>query len=81
MGRLAVDHRATGRGLGGTLLVDALTRAVRAEIAAYALLVDAKDANAAAFYAHHGFVPLAESPLTLFLPLATAYKLAKSLEP
>lgn len=47
-------------------------RAVRAEIAAHALIVDAKDEAAAAFYQHHGFIALPDSPLTLFLPLATA---------
>ena len=36
-----------------------------------ALLVDAKDDEAAAFYRHHGFIRLPESPLMLFLPLAT----------
>ncbi|HJV00044.1 MAG TPA: GNAT family N-acetyltransferase [Burkholderiaceae bacterium] len=72
MGRLAVDQTFQGQGLGAALLVDAIGRAVRAEIAAYALLVDAKDGAAAAFYRHHGFIALPESPLTLFLPLATA---------
>ena len=71
MGRLAVDQAFKGHGLGGALLGDALTRAARAEIAAYALVVDAKDETAAAFYRHHGFIALPETPLTLFLPLAT----------
>ena len=39
--------------------------------AAYALIVDAKDEAAAAFYRHHGFIALPDSPFTLFLPLAT----------
>lgn len=71
MGRLAVDQAFKGQGLGGALLGDALTRAARSEIAAYALVVDAKDEPAAAFYRHHGFIALPETPLTLFLPLAT----------
>lgn len=71
MGRLAVDQAFKGQGLGGALLADALDRAARSEIAAFALLVDAKDEAAAAFYRHHGFIALPESPLTLFLPLAT----------
>ena len=53
------------------MLADALMQAVRAEIAAYALLVDAKDECAAAFYRHHGFLILPDTPQTLFLPLAT----------
>lgn len=72
MGRLAVDQNFKGQGLGGALLADALSRASGSDIAAYALLVDAKDEEAAAFYRHHGFIPLPNLPLTLFLPLATA---------
>ena len=71
MGRLAVDQALQGQGLGGALLADALDRAARSEIAAFALMVDAKDGTAAAFYRHHGFIALPQSPLTLFLPLAT----------
>ncbi|PWF22924.1 GNAT family N-acetyltransferase [Corticimicrobacter populi] len=72
MGRLAVDQAFKGQGLGGALLADALDRAARAEIAAFAMMVDAKDDAASAFYRHHGFIVLPDSPLTLFLPLATA---------
>ena len=43
---------------------------MRRRVAAYALLVDAKDTTAAAFYRHHGFMALPESPLVLFFPLA-----------
>jgi GNAT superfamily N-acetyltransferase len=71
MGRLAVDQAFKGQGLGGALLADALDRAARAEIAAFALIVDAKDEAAGDFYRHHGFMALPDSPLTLFLPLAT----------
>ena len=71
MGRLAVEEAFKGRGLGGALLADALSRAQRSEIAAYALMVDAKDAAAAAFYSRHGFIALPDSPSTLFLPLAS----------
>ena len=72
LGRLAVDQAFKGQGLGGALLADGLDRAARAEIAAYALLVDAKDESAAAFYGHHGFIALQDSKQSLFLPLATA---------
>jgi GNAT superfamily N-acetyltransferase len=71
MGRLAVDRAFKGQGLGAALLADALERAARLEIAACALMVDAKDEGAAAFYQHHGFIALPDSALTLFLPLAT----------
>jgi GNAT superfamily N-acetyltransferase len=69
MGRLAVDQAFRGQGLGGALLADALERAARSEIAVFALMVDAKDEPAAAFYRHHGFIALPDSPLALFLPL------------
>ncbi len=71
LGRLAVDRHFQGKGLGGALLADALLRTARSEIVAYALLVDAKDETAAAFYRHHGFMPLPSTPLMLFLPLAS----------
>lgn len=71
MGRLAVDQAFKGQGLGGALLADALSRAARSEIAAFAMMVDAKDEAAAAFYRHHGFIELPDSPLTLIFPLAT----------
>lgn len=71
MGRLAVDADFRGQGLGGALLVNALRRAASSEIAAAVLLVDAKDDQAVAFYQHHGFASLADSPLTLILPLSS----------
>ena len=69
MGRLAVDQAFKGQGLGGALLADA--RAARSGIAAFALMVDAKNEAAAAFYRHHGIIALPDSSLSLFLPLAT----------
>jgi ribosomal protein S18 acetylase RimI-like enzyme len=74
MGRLAVDREFSRQGLGGALLADALDRAARSEIAAYALIVDAKDEAATAFYRHHGFIALPDSPCTLFLPLTLAQR-------
>ena len=72
MGRLAVDQQFRGKGLGAAMLADALQRSVKAEIAAYTLVVDAKDEQAAAFYRHHGFLAFNDNQLALFLPLATA---------
>jgi GNAT superfamily N-acetyltransferase len=74
MGRLAVDQAFRGQGLGGELLADALARAAGAEVGAYALMVDAKDDGAAAFYRHHGFIPFEDAPHTLFLPLGSLPK-------
>lgn len=70
MGRLAVSTQYKGQGIGATLLADALLRSASNEIAAYALIVDAKDTKAAAFYQHHGFMLLGVNPMQLFLPLA-----------
>lgn len=58
LARLALDRSLQGQGLGGELLVDALSRAVQASDVAAARLVavDAIDEAAAAFYEHHGFV-------------------------
>jgi len=72
MGRLAIDKAFKGRGLGAALLADTLERAARSEIASYALVVDAKDEEAAGFYRHHGFIAFPDTPLALFLPLVAA---------
>lgn len=75
MGRLAVDERYKGLGLGGALLADALARIMDADIAAFALIVDAKDEKAATFYQHHGMIAFPSTPLRLFLPMAAARNL------
>jgi ribosomal protein S18 acetylase RimI-like enzyme len=74
LGRLAVDVNYQGRKLGGSLLADAIARTTSSEIAAYAIVVEAKDNHAVAFYEHFGFLPLTQSPKTLFLPLSKAIK-------
>ncbi len=76
MGRLAIDHTHKGRGLGAALLADSLERTIASEIASFAIVVDGKDDTAARFYLHHGFIPLPETPLCLFLPLAGVRVLA-----
>lgn len=74
IGRLAVDSKFQGRGLGGALLADALRRVLVSASAVFALLVDAKDDQAVAFYRRYWFTPLTGQPRTLFLPMATAEK-------
>lgn len=78
IGRLAVDGRWRGVGLGGALLFDGLLRAAKAEPAVFAVIVDAKDEQASAFYRHFGFIPFVSRPSSLFLPVATAAKLMTS---
>lgn len=47
---------------------------IHGEAAAFALLVDAKNEDAAAFYERYGFSAIAGRPRALFLPLAPAQK-------
>ena len=72
LGRLAVDQAYRGQGLGAALVMDAPARAARADPAIFALIVDAKDATAIAFYEHLQFTRFVSRPNSLFLPLATA---------
>jgi ribosomal protein S18 acetylase RimI-like enzyme len=69
IGRLAVDTKFQGLGLGSTLLINAIFRTLKSDIAAYAVIVDAKDDKATAFYRHHGFSDLDIKNRTLFVPL------------
>ncbi len=72
IGRLAVDRRFQRQRLGGALVMDAAARAARGDSAIFALVVDAKDDAAVAFYEHHQFRRFASRPQSLFLPIATA---------
>lgn len=71
LGRLATDVTQRGRGLGRILIACAVERCLEAQkhVAAYALLVDAKGAQAQSFYQHYGFTPCRDQPMTLYLPL------------
>jgi predicted GNAT family N-acyltransferase len=73
IGRLAVDARLRGQGCGAHLLMDALHRSLThaTEIAAMAVVVDAKDEAAAAFYRRFDFKPLETSARRLYLPMKT----------
>ncbi len=78
MGRLAVDQAYQGRKLGAALLWNAASRAARSEVMVFALVVDAKDEQAEAFYLHHGFINFGSLPLCLALPLANISPLPPS---
>jgi GNAT superfamily N-acetyltransferase len=71
IGRLAVDKSSQGRGLGATLLANALRRAYEnaAIIGCSMVVVDAIDDRAVRFYEAHGFIRLADS-MRLILPMA-----------
>jgi ribosomal protein S18 acetylase RimI-like enzyme len=74
IGRLAVDRGYQRQGLGALLVVDAVARAMRAEPAIYALIVDAKDDNAAAFYTRLGFNRFLSQNNRLFIPVSEIAK-------
>jgi GNAT superfamily N-acetyltransferase len=71
MGRLACRADRQGRGLGQMLVACAVDRCLKAreQVAAYALIADAKDATAKRFYERFGFKALRDAGLTLYLPL------------
>jgi GNAT superfamily N-acetyltransferase len=75
LGRLAVDQNYQGRGYGRFLLADALFRAVRSEIASFAIIVDAKDEAARRFYERESFLPFPDQPLRLFRSMGDIAKL------
>src|SRR5262249_664576 len=69
LGRLARALEFKGQGMGGLLMVDALTRAYEnsSVIGSVAVVVDPKDEKAAKFCATFGFHPLDEQKM--FLPM------------
>lgn len=72
IGRLAVDQREQGTGLGSALLRHALelTLSLAQQIGIHSIVVDAKNEAAVAFYARFGFQRFPEQPLSLFLNTA-----------
>ena len=71
LARLAVDVGHKGRGLGEFLLMHALSRSLTQtqEVASLAVVVDAIDEEARAFYEKYEFIPFREQPLRLYLPM------------
>lgn len=74
LGRLAVDRRAQGSGLGRLLVRDAIlsTLAAADRIGVRILLVHALHDDAAAFYVSLGFRPSPTDPLHLYVLLKDA---------
>lgn len=79
LGRLAVDRSCQGQQLGRFLLFDALNRVLHAAetLAVYALVVDAKNDSARAFYERYGFRCFPNSPSRLFIPIETLRRTAE----
>jgi len=81
---IGVDMRHAGKGYGGDLLIDALTRIALAadEIGIAVVMLDVLDdgnaervARRKALYEGYGFTALPSNPLRLFLPVATMREL------
>ena len=73
LARLATHVRVQGKGLGGQLLAAAGRRCLRAaaDVGGVILIIDAKNERVADWYGTYGAVPLANTPRTLVMSLAT----------
>jgi len=81
IGRLAIDSRFQGRGIGPDLLRDAVLRILQAaEIAGIrAILVSAISANAERFYRKYGFIPSPANRQTLMITVTEASRVLAQL--
>lgn len=63
LGRLAIDFKYQGKGIGKVLLIDALKRSyeISQEIGSFAVVVDPIDDEAEKFYKKYDFVKLPDS--------------------
>lgn len=80
IGRLAIDEQYQGQGVGKVLLIEALQQSLHTSqrVAAFAVIVDAKDQAAKQFYERFGFIPFASNGYRLFLPMKTIANLFKN---
>ena len=77
LGRLAIDEKFKGQGLGGILLLDALKRSYEVasqSLGSIAVVVDPLDSEALKFYEKFGFILLPHSG-KMFLPMADIARL------
>ena len=72
IGRLAIDNKFQGQGVGKLILIDALKRSYELSkiIGSFAVIVDPIDKNAEHFYEKYGFIKLPDSG-KMFLPMKT----------
>ena len=76
LGRLAIDSKFQGQGIGKLILVDALKRSheLSKTIGSFAVVVDPIDLDAEKFYKKYGFIKLPDSG-KMFLPMKTIHQL------
>lgn len=76
LGRLAIDTKYQGKGIGKLLLIDALNRSYEISkiIGSFAVIVDPIDEDAEKFYEKYGFIKLPDSG-KMFLPMNTINQL------
>jgi predicted GNAT family N-acyltransferase len=76
LGRLAIDKRCKGQGLGKILLIDALRRSyeISKEIGSFAVVVDPIDKEAELFYEKYDFIKLPDSE-KMFIAIRTLKEL------
>jgi GNAT superfamily N-acetyltransferase len=74
LGRLAIDQKWQGKGLGAAVLQDATLRTGQAAaiLGIRGILVHAISDGAKAFYEHYGFAASPKNPMTLILSLKGA---------
>jgi len=78
LGRLAIDNKFKGQGIGKLILIDALKRSyeISKTIGSFAVVVDPIDQGAENFYEKYGFIKLPDSG-KMFLPMKTISQLFK----
>jgi len=76
LGRLAIDKKYQGKGIGKILLIDALKRSYETskEIGSFAVVVDPIDEKAERFYEKYDFIKLPDSG-KMFIATGTLQKL------
>lgn len=76
LGRLAIDNKFQGQGIGKLILIDALKRSyeISKTIGSFAVIVDPIDQEAENFYDKYGFIKLPDSG-KMFLPMKTISQL------
>ncbi|MFP4556148.1 MAG: GNAT family N-acetyltransferase [Bacteroidales bacterium] len=76
LGRLAIDNRYQGKGIGKILLIDALKRSyeISKEMGSFAVVVDPIDRDAEAFYKKYDFISLPDSQ-KMFIAIKTLKEL------